>query len=265
MSHFFSLLLSAQQQSNYLSQQDNFVDQVFMVTGAGDGIGKAIALDLASRGARVILLGRTQSKLEAVFDQIMQQGGQEPVILPIDLKDLDESQARTIMRAIEEQFNRLDGLVHCASILGQQTPIENYAYTAWLQVMQVNVNAAFLLSKQALKLLNQSKHGRIIFTSSSVGKQARAYWGAYGISKFAIEGLAHTLAEELENTSQTKVYCINPGATATSMRAQAYPSEHPASIKPSATLAPIYGLLLQAHQNTQLEVSFDANDYLFSN
>lgn len=202
-------------------------NRVILVTGAGDGIGRVAANSFAQHGASVILLGRTEEKLEAVYDEIEQQGWPKAVVCAFDLQNNSYADYQTLAAQIEAEFGRLDGLLHNASLLGKLTTIEQYEVQLWQQVMQVNINAAFLLTKATLPLLKLSADASVVFTSSSVGRKGRAYWGAYSVAKFATEGLMQVLADELEGTSTIRVNSINPGATRTAMRAKAYPGENP--------------------------------------
>ncbi|MDX1804870.1 MAG: YciK family oxidoreductase [Alcanivorax sp.] len=226
-------------------------DRIILVTGAGAGIGRAAALALAAHGATVILLGRTQAKLEAVYDEIKAAGGPEPALAPVNLAVARPEDFRELAGLFDKEFGRLDGILHNASLLGDITPLERYDAGTWDTVMQVNVNSAFYLTQAMLPLLRESKDAAVLFTSSSVGRKGRAFWGAYAVSKAATENLAQTLAEELENTSAIRVNTINPGATRTDMRARAYPGEDPQTLKtPEQILAPYLFLLGPASQGT---------------
>lgn len=234
-------------------------DKVILVTGAGDGIGKVIAQTYASYRATVLLLGRTTSKLEAVYDTIVAQGGPEPAILPVNLEGANEVDYARIADVIDTEFGRLDGLVHNASQLGSMTTIEQYEAEVWQKVMQVNVNSQFLLTKAMLPLLRAAPEPSIIFTTSSVGRKGRAFWGAYSVSKFATEGLAQILAHELDTEEGfVKVNTINPGATRTNMRASAYPAEHPMSVTPAEEIMPIYLYLMGTDSKGTTGKSLDA-------
>lgn len=215
-----------------------------LVTGAGDGIGRAAALTYAAYGATTILLGRTGSKLEAVYDEIERGGGPRPAIVELDLATATEDNFMHLAGSLAQEFDRLDGLLHNAGLLGERRPIESAGYAAWLEVMQVNVNAQFLLTRALLPLLQAANNASIIFTSSGVGRSGRAYWGAYSVSKFATEGLAQVLADELENTSRIRVNCINPGPTNTAMRHTAYPAENPTDNPDPIALMPTYLFLM---------------------
>lgn len=230
---------------NYQAPKELLTNKVILVTGAGDGIGKAIALSYAAHGATVLLLGRTTSKLEATYDEIIQHGYPEPAILPVNLEGANEEDYAQVSEVIDKEFGKLDGLVHNASLLGSITSVEQYEAEVWRKVMQVNVNAQFLLTRALLPLLSAADAPSIIFTSSSVGRKGRAFWGAYAVSKFATEGFAQVLADELDTEEDfVKVNVINPGATRTTMRASAYPAENPMSLKAPAEIMPLYLYLM---------------------
>jgi NAD(P)-dependent dehydrogenase (short-subunit alcohol dehydrogenase family) len=228
----------------YSCAADALSGRVILVTGAGDGIGRAVSLALARHGATVVLLGRTQEKLEAVYDQIKSEGGPEPALAPLNLQVARPQDYQELASLLDNEFGRLDGLLHNASLLGEITPLESYPDGSWESVMQVNVNAQFLLTQALLPLLQAADDGRVVFTTSSVGRKGRAFWGAYAVSKFATEGMMQVLADELENISPVRVNAINPGATRTAMRANAYPGEDPQTVTlPEDIVAPYLFLL----------------------
>ena len=219
-------------------------DRVILITGAGDGIGRAAALACARHGATVVLLGRTQQKLEAVYDEISAAGCPEPAITVLDLARADGPAYFQLVEEIGTTWGRLDGLLHNASMLGQRAPIEHYDIGVWHQVMHLNLNVPFILTQMLMPLLRKSADASVVFTSSGVGRQGRAFWGAYAVSKFGIEGLSQTLADELKTEAQIRVNCINPGGTRTRMRAAAYPGEDPAwRPEPASLMGPYLWLL----------------------
>jgi NAD(P)-dependent dehydrogenase (short-subunit alcohol dehydrogenase family) len=233
--------------SDASSTQNQLQGKTILITGAGDGIGRAVAMACARHGATVILTGRTQKKLEKVYDLIMAEHLPEPVIHPMDLATATNEDYELLGQTIIEQFGQLDGLLHNASVLGLLGPVQYFAPESLSKIMQVNVNAAFLMTRALLPALLISDNARIIFTSSSVGRAGRAYWGAYSVSKFATEGLMQVLADELTNTSSIRVNSINPGATRTDMRASAFPAENPATLPTPESLTPAYIYLLSKH------------------
>ncbi|MFI3246824.1 MAG: YciK family oxidoreductase [Ferrimonas sp.] len=233
-------------------------NKVILVTGAGSGIGRTAALSYAAAGATVVLLGRTTSKLEQVYDEIITLPNHAiPAIVPLDLQGATEAHYAELAHTIQTQFGRLDGLLHNASLLGALTPFEQIPQAMFQEVMQVNVSAGFLLTKHLLPLLKMAQHSAIIFTSSGVGRHGRAYWGPYAISKFATEGMMQTLADELAGT-HVRCNAINPGATRTAMRASAFPAEDPRQLKTTADIMPLYLYLMSDHSKEINGQSLDA-------
>jgi NAD(P)-dependent dehydrogenase (short-subunit alcohol dehydrogenase family) len=221
-----------------------FSGRVVLITGAGSGIGRAVSLALAQAGAQVILLGRTVKKLEAVHAEIEKLGAPEASIVPLDLEKALAADYEAVAAAIEQRYGRLDGLLHNAALLGTLTPVEQYEVPLFMRVMHVNVTAAFVLTQYLLPLLKKSADASVLFTSSGVGTRGRAYWGAYSVSKFAVEGLTQVLAQELESTSNVRVNIIDPGKVRTAMRRSAYPSEDQQSLPtPESLTAPYLALL----------------------
>lgn len=229
---------------DYQAPEQLLEGRIILVTGAGDGIGRAAAKTYAAHGATVVLLGRTLEKLESLYDEIEAAGYPQPAIVPLNLESATEHEYMELANTLEQEFGRLDGLLNNASSLGVRTAIETYDPTIWTQVMQVNVNASFMLTQALLPLLQESNDASIVFTSSGVGRKGRAYWGAYAVSKFATEGLMQVLADELENTSPIRVNCINPGATRTQMRVTAYPGEPPQTNPTPEEIMPVYLYLM---------------------
>ena len=223
---------------------DELQGRVIAVTGAGDGIGRAVALAAAGHGAQVVLIGRTVKKLQAVHRDIVAACGDVATIAPLDLEKALAGDYDTLAAAILERYGRLDGLVHCAGLLGAMTPIEQYDVPTWCKVLHVNVTAAFVLTQVLLPVLRKSADASVIFSSSSVGRQGRAYWGAYAVSKFAVEGLGQVLAAEMQGSGPVRVNVLNPGATRTLMRRQAFPSENADALATPDQVAPAYIALL---------------------
>jgi len=244
---------------NYQAPQDLLKDKVILVTGAGDGIGKAAAITFAKFGATVILLGRTVSKLEAVYDEIEAIGGAKPAIIPLNLEGAAEKDYDDVAVSIENEFGKIDGILHNAALLGSITTLEQYEVPVWNQLMHVNVTAPFIITKTLIPLLRLSEDASVIFTSSSVGRKGRAFWGAYAVSKFANEGMMQVLADELDSSEhKIRVNSINPGATRTSMRASAYPAENPVSNPTPEEIMPIYLYLMGQDSVGETGQSFDA-------
>ena len=215
----------------YQAQQDFLQDKIILVTGAGDGLGKAAAKAYAAHGATVVLLGRTTKKLEATYDEIVNAGHPEPAIYPLNLEGATPKDYEDLESTLREQFGRLDGLLHNAAILGVTTPVQQHDIEVWYKVMQVNLNAPFVMTRALLPLLRDTEGAKIIFTNDD---KSHAYWGAYGISKDAITSFMKILADELDTENgAVQVNAINPGAVRTQMRVRAFPGENPDSL-PSA-------------------------------
>ncbi|MDF0535110.1 YciK family oxidoreductase [Shewanella yunxiaonensis] len=238
---------------DYQAKKDLLTNKIILVTGAGDGIGRTAAITYAAHGATVILLGRTQRKLEAVYDQIVAQGYPQPAIMPLDLASATVGDYQHMAALIDAQFGRLDGLLHNASLLGTLTLLEQLPLQELELLLKVNVVAELAMTQALLPLLRQASTASILFTSSGVGRKGRAYWGAYAISKFATEGMMQVLADEIDGSS-VRANSINPGGTRTTMRASAYPAEDPLTLKTPQEIMPLYLYLMgddSLHENGQ--------------
>jgi NAD(P)-dependent dehydrogenase (short-subunit alcohol dehydrogenase family) len=214
---------------NYIVQEGELEGKVILVTGANRGFGLAITMDLAKAGATVIMLGRDLGSLEYAYDEVVDAGYKEPILYPLDLEGATPENYQELQDNILDQFKKLDGLIHNAAILGTQMPIDQYDIKLWYSTLQINLSAPFMLTQFLIPALMKSNDARILFLSSTVGRKARAYWGAYSVSKFGIEGFAKTLSEELEKT-QITVNTINPGKIRTEMRRTAYPAEDASTV-----------------------------------
>lgn len=224
--------------------------KIILVTGAGDGIGKQAALTYAKLGATVILLGKTTKKLEAVYDAITEKGHPEPAIIPLDMKGATKQNYIDMVSTIKDQFGQLDGALLNAAVLGELTPFTQIHEQVWAEIMQVNVNAQYLLSQALLPLLHKTKDSSLVFTTSGVGNKGKAYWGAYSISKFATEGMMQVIADEYENSS-IRTNAINPGPTDTKMRAIAYPGENKENLPSPKDIMPAY-VYLMSNESTHI-------------
>lgn len=227
-----------------MSVEKALAERVILITGASRGIGRAVAIASAEAGATVVLLGREEATLSATYDAIVAAGGAMPAIITLDLSVAHAELCQSVAEQIQATFGRLDGLVHNAADLGDITPMEMYDPDTFDRVMSINLRAPFVLTQALLPLLKASPDASVIMTGSSVGRKARAFWGAYALSKFGVEGLTQLFADELKNTSNVRVNCVNPGATRTSMRASAYPGENPESVKTPESIAHHYVHLL---------------------
>lgn len=228
---------------DYSITPQTLANKTILITGAGAGIGRQAALTYAELGATVILLGKTVAKLEAVYDEILAKGYPEPAIVPLDLKGSTKQNYIDLAATIANQFGQLDGALLNASMLGELTPFNQIHEQIWQDVMQVNVNAQFLLAQALIPVLLKADNASLIFTSSGVGNKGKAYWGAYSVSKFATEGMMQVIADEYENTT-LRTNAINPGATNTNMRSSAYPAENKETIALPIDIMPLYVYLM---------------------
>lgn len=227
-----------------MSEAGELRGRVIAITGSTGGLGRAIALDAARAGAELVLVGRNVLKLQGLHAEIEQIAPGRALMAPLDLERALANDYDTLAAAVQSRYGRLDGLVHCAALLGALTPIEHYDVPTWAKVLHVNLTAAFALTQVLLPSLRQSIDASVIFTSSSVGRKGRAYWGSYAVSKFGVEGLMQVLADELTGNSNVRVNSINPGPVRTLMRRQAYPSEALSASAPPETLTGPYLQLL---------------------
>ncbi len=214
---------------DHIFKDGELKNKVILVTGANRGFGLAITMSLSKAGATVIMLGRDLGSLEYAYDAVVDAGYNEPILYPLDLEGATPENYQELQDNILDKFEKLDGLIHNAAILGAQMPIEQYDIKLWYSTLQINLSAPFMLTQFLIPLLLKSEDARILFLSSSVGREAKAYWGAYSVSKFGIEGFAKTLSEELEKTN-ISVNTINPGKLRTEMRRTAYPAEDSSTV-----------------------------------
>ncbi|EAM3016601.1 YciK family oxidoreductase [Salmonella enterica] len=242
---------------HYQPKQDLLQNRIILVTGASDGIGREAALTYARYGATVILLGRNEEKLRRVAQHIADEQHVQPQWFTLDLLTCTAEECRQVADRIAAHYPRLDGVLHNAGLLGEIGPMSEQDPQIWQDVMQVNVNATFMLTQALLPLLLKSDAGSLVFTSSSVGRQGRANWGAYATSKFATEGMMQVLADEYQNRS-LRVNCINPGGTRTSMRVSAFPTEDPQKLKTPADIMPLYLWLMGDDSRRKTGMTFDA-------
>src|SRR5579859_4981019 len=248
----------AQTKRDYTAAPDLLKERVILVTGAGDGIGRAVSKGLAAHGATVVLLGKTIKKLENVYDEIVAAGGPKPGIYPMDLMGARYKDYEDLVGALDKEYGRLDGLLHNAGILGERAPIEHHEVHVWQQVLQVNLTAPFMLTRACLELLYKSPDASVVFTSSGVARKPRAYWGAYSVSKAGIENLAAMLADETEFRKTLRVNSLNPGPVRTEMRRAAFPAEDREQLATPESILGTYLYLLGPDSKGVMGQQFDA-------
>ncbi len=211
-----------------------FEGKIALVTGASRGIGAATAKALAAQGAHVILTARTAKDLEAVEDAIFTAGG-SATIAPLDLTDGDSISRLAL--AVTERWGKLDILVLNAAMLGTLSPVPAIDGAEFARLFTLNVTAQQVMIASFDALLRKSDAGRLVALTSSVGASPRAFWGAYGASKAALENLVQCYGDEVKNLSQIRTFIVDPGRTRTAMRAKAYPGEDPSTVKEPSVVA----------------------------
>ena len=224
-----------------------------LITGASNGIGKSLSENLSKYGANVIMLSRNENALDAVYDSLKKKYKTDPCILKCDLENIDDEKSEEIANIISKNYQNLDSIIHNAAILEKMSDIESFDLQTWDKVMRVNLTSAFILSKYLIPLMKSSTTPRIIFTTSSVGKKGKAFWGAYSVSKAGVNALSDILSDELESISNIKVFNFDPKATKTNMRAMAYPAEDPSANKNPDQLINYYLWMLSEKSSSAIE------------
>jgi NAD(P)-dependent dehydrogenase (short-subunit alcohol dehydrogenase family) len=230
----------------FIAHPDLLSGRVILITGAGSGLGRALAIECARAGAAVILSGRNLPKLERVYDEIAALAAPTPAIAVLDLALATAVDYDALARVIGAEFGKLDGVVHAAAQLGDRTPLEQYDVPTWCRVLHVNLTAPFILTQVLLPYLRKSADASVIFVSSGVVKQSRPYGGAYAVAKSGLESVRSMLAEELQGEPNIRVNSVNPGRMRTAMRAAAYPAEDPNTLPTPASVSGAFLYLLSA-------------------
>jgi len=226
---------------------DLLTGRVVLITGAGSGFGRALAIACAESGATVILSGRNRAKLDRIYDEISAlEGAPQPAIAQLDLSTATAVDYDQLAATIEAEFGRLDGLVHAAALLGERTPLEQYDVPTWCRVLHVNLTAPFILTQVLLTNLRKSADASVIFVSSGIVKNPQPYWGAYAVSKNGLESVRLLLASELEGEPNIRINSMNPGRMRTALRAVAYPAEDPNTVPTPASVTGPFLYLLSA-------------------
>ena len=224
----------------WLPAPDLLQHRVILVTGAANGIGKAVVKDMAAHGATTVLLDRDVKGLEQTYDEIVSAGHPQPAIYPMDLQGAVPDDYTQLAATLAQEFEQLDGLVHNAAQLGALVPFANFEHDLWFQTLQTNLNDPYLITMACLGLLNASKDASVVFISDAVGRHGKAYWGAYAVSKAGLEAFMQILADELEANTTIRVNSIDPGPVRTALRRTAYPAEKSDNLnKPEDITRPI--------------------------
>ena len=222
----------------YVPAPDELAGRVILITGSTGGLGREAAIAMAGSGAEVVLVGRNLARLERLYDEIDEGGTGRAVIYPMNLSGAQPDDYTALAENVETEYGRLDGLLHGAAVLGGLTGISRYPLDRWAEVLQVNLNACFLLTRACLPLLERASDPVIAFVGDEHARRGNAYWGAYSVSKVAVETLSRILADELECNSKVRVHCLDPGPMRTALHTLAYPAEAPEMSSAPAARAP---------------------------
>jgi NAD(P)-dependent dehydrogenase (short-subunit alcohol dehydrogenase family) len=229
---------------DFTPRADLLAGRCILITGASGGLGRALSRACAGAGASVILSGRNAARLNELYDEIEAADGPRPAILPLDLATATAAEYDALARAVDGEFGKLDGLVHCAAILGDRSPLQQYDVPTWCRVLHVNLTAPFILTQVLLPCLRRSDDASVVFVSSGVVRAPRPFWGAYAVSKSGLEAVRSLYGEELGSITNVRFNSLNPGRMRTAMRAAAYPGEDPNTLpSPAAVTAPFLYLL----------------------
>ncbi|MGB5834855.1 MAG: YciK family oxidoreductase [Thiohalocapsa sp.] len=229
---------------DYAPPPNLLADRIILITGAAEGVGRAVARACARQGATVILSGFEEARLETIYDEIEADGCPEPASLPLDLEQADEQLYLGVATTLGDEFGRLDGLAHCATYAPFLSRVDDYDASEWERVLRINLTAPFLLTQACMPLLRASDEASVVFTSDRVGRRGLAYWGAFTAAKFGVEGLVQTLAEETRDSSNIRVNSLDPGILRTAQRRQLYPAENPNKLPTPDVATPAYLWLL---------------------
>lgn len=228
----------------FLPTRDCLRQRTVLITGAGQGLGRALALECASHGATVILLGRTLAKLEGAYDDIIAAGHAEPVLMPMDLAKSSDHDFDQMAGTIEAQLGGLTGIVHCAADFTSPAPLEQIRLEAWMQSLRVHLAAPLALTRACARLLRAAPDASVLFTGETHGLHAGAFWGAFAAANAALTHSVHMLALEWAHWPQLRVNLIVPGNIDSPQRARTHPGEHARERKPLAAVLPAYLCLL---------------------
>jgi NAD(P)-dependent dehydrogenase (short-subunit alcohol dehydrogenase family) len=231
-------------------------DKVVLVTGGGRGIGRASAEQFAAEGWKVALCARTEGEVLGAAKAIEERGG---TVRPFRLDISSRREVQRMVSQLTSEWGKIDVLINNAGVLGPSEPIATYPPEAWEEVIRININGTFLVTQAVVRTMIPRRSGMILSITSSVGRRGRATWGAYAVSKFGMEGMMQTLAEEVAPFGLL-VITLNPGATRTRMRASAYPKEDPARLQDPARVGKALFFLATSSDPSLHGKSLDMSD-----
>lgn len=229
---------------NYQAAPDLLQDRVVLVTGAGQGLGRAAALAFAARGATVILHGRKVKKLEQVYDEIEAAKGPLPAIFPLDLEKAEDRNFESLAGAIETQLGRLDGILHNAAFGYTPSPLESQTLEQWVAWTRVDLIAPFALTRACLPLLKKSPDASVVMTSETHGHAPAAYWGGLAAAKSGLETLVKVASQEWEMYENLRVNALIPGPVQSPSRTRSHPGETKSALPMPEELMPCYLYLM---------------------
>jgi NAD(P)-dependent dehydrogenase (short-subunit alcohol dehydrogenase family) len=236
--------------TDYRPARDLLRDRVILVTGAGQGLGRAAALAFAAHGATVILHGRNIERLEQVYDDIEQAGGMQPAIFPLDLENAESSDFEALAQSIKLQLGRLDGILHNAALLVGLSPLSNQTLEQWQALLRVNLISPFALTRACFPLLKASADASVIMTSDTHGHAPTAYWGAFAIAKAGVEALVKIQAQEWEVIPHLRINTLIPGPVRSPQRARTHPGEEKLALPDPRDLIASYLYLIGPDSRT---------------
>lgn len=231
--------------ADYLAPPDLLDGRAILVTGAGQGLGREVALACARHGATVALLGRRQEKLEETYDAIVEAGGALPAMIPLDLAAVGTAELDAMAQLIRRDLKRLDGIAHCASHFVPLGPLADQTLETWMTLLKVNLAMPFAITRACLPLLASAPQGSVVFTGETHGAKPAAYWGGFAVSKSGLSPLAHIWADERARIAPgPRMNVLIPGPIASPQRSRSHPGEDPGSLRSAADAARAFLYLL---------------------
>lgn len=233
-----------------MTDTSSLAGRVILITGAGGGIGAAVARASAAAGAECVLLGRRERTLTPVFDAIVADGSPEPALFPLDVTKAGEDDYQRLVDGIAADCGRLDGIVHLAARFDGLMPLATHPIDAWQRIMHVNLTATFALTQLCLPLLQQAGDASVVFTTDTAAAAPKAFWGAYGASKAGLDALLQMFALEHAQSDNLRFNAVDPGPCKTELRKKAFPAATELGALPESIAAPYLHLLSPAARGT---------------